>query len=264
MCKVKWTLGLVLVLCVLLLVGCDWFGADTSPTEVPPTAVAGEGAGTPPGAGVTSVVATDAPPEATSTPEPETTSTPEPVATTPPLEPVRIQFAPGATSLTVSGRVEQLGKVRYVLNAEAGEVMDAVLTAPRRGVLLAIAGADGTLLKSHTDGLATWQGALPATQDYFIDVVSVGQATDYELTISIPPPASPVPTVPTTEPEPEAMRIQFASGATSATVSGHVVSYGADLYVLGAMGGQTMDVVLDSPASDVLLEIWGEDGTVLK
>jgi hypothetical protein len=43
-----------------------------------------------------------------------------------------------------------------------------------------------------------------------------------------------------------------------------VASYGADLYVLAAMGGQTMDVVLDSPASDVLLEIWGEDGTVLK
>jgi hypothetical protein len=164
----------------------------------------------------------------------------------------------------VNGRVEQLGKVRYVLAVDGGEIMDVVLTAPRRGVLLGIAGADGTLLQSHTDGQAKWQGMLPTTQDYFLDVVSVGPATDFRLTVSIPPPASPVPTVPTTVPQPEAVRIRFAAGTTSATVSGRVASYGVDLYVLAAMGGQTMDVVLDSPASDVLLEIWGKDGTVLK
>ena len=68
----------------------------------------------------------------------------------------------------------------------------------------------------------------------------------------------------TTTPELQPTRIQFQPGATSATVTGHVVAYGADLYVLRAMAGQTMDVLLTSPAIDVLLEIWGADGTVLK
>ena len=214
MCKVKWTYGLVLLLCLSLLAGCDWFGGDSESGVDTPTAVAGAETGTPPGAVVTSAVATGLPPDATSTPTPtpEVTPTPTPLATSPPPEPIRIQFAPGSTSLTVNGRVEQLGKERYVLAVDGGEIMDVVLTAPRRGVLLGIAGADGTLLQSHTDGQAKWQGMLPTTQDYFLDVVSVGPATDFRLTVSIPPPASPVPTVPTTVPQPEAVRIRFAAG----------------------------------------------------
>jgi hypothetical protein len=59
------------------------------------------------------------------------------------------------------------------------------------------------------------------------------------------------------------VRIQFAPGTTSATVAGHVVAYGADVYVLRALEGQTMSVDLVSPASDVVLEIWAEDGQPL-
>jgi hypothetical protein len=168
----------------------------------------------------------------------------------------RIQFEPGATSATVTGHVRQLGVVRYVLRAVEGQSMDVVITSPRSDVLLNVIGADGTPLKRYVDGRSRWQGILPATQDYYLDAVSIGAATDFTLKVTIPPLVS------TPEPEPE--RISFASGATTATVTDHVVAYGAGLYVLRALGGQTMDVVLSSPAPDVLLEIWGADGTVLK
>jgi hypothetical protein len=167
---------------------------------------------------------------------------------------VRIQFLPGGTSATVTGHVAAYGADLYVLGAMAGQTMEVVLTSPAVDVLLEIWGEDGVPLKRHVDGETSWTGVLPVTQDYFVKVVSFGSEVDYTLAVTIPP----------LTPEPAPVRIQFPPGGTSATVTGHVVAYGADLYVLGAMAGQTMEVVLTSPAVDVLLEIWGEDGVPLK
>jgi hypothetical protein len=134
-----------------------------------------------------------------------------------------------------------------------GQTMDVEVLSPASDLLLEIWGDDGTPLKRAAVGGPSWTGVLPATQDYFIKVISGGSAADYTLTVTIPP----------TGAEPTPVRIQFAAGATSATVTGHVAAYGADLYVLRAMVGQTMSVDLLSPASDVVLEIWGADGTPL-
>jgi hypothetical protein len=60
-------------------------------------------------------------------------------------------------------------------------------------------------------------------------------------------------------------RIRFSPGATSATLSGRVVSGGVNRYVLGAMAGQTMTAHIRSNRGDVLLSIYGaQDGQILK
>lgn len=192
-----------------------------------------------------SVVAT--PESPTSTPEPPT-AMPEPPTSTPTAEPeaTRIQFKPGVTSATVTGRVDQNGVERYVLRALSGQTMEVSITSPHNDVGLSIWGADGTVLERYVEERAYWRGELPSTQDYFIEAVSVGKETSYELTVIIRP------------------RIQFGPGATSATVTGSVERNGVGHYVLRAFAGQMMEVIITSPNSDVLLTIWGADGVPLK
>jgi len=115
-----------------------------------------------------------------------------------------------------------------------------------------IRGADGTLLKRGTQQEQGWQGKLPKTQDYSIQVVARDQAVTYCLRVVV------------------YARIQFARGATSATVSSPVqncVPQGAEVvggYALRAFAGQTMRVTLTSPNHNVYLTIVGANKVPLK
>lgn len=100
----------------------------------------------------------------------------------------RIQFEPGGTSATVTGEIEQNGIRHYVVRALAGQTMDVRVTSPNGDVLLTIWGEDGVPLKRYVDDRADWRGELYATQDYYIEAVVVGGATNYTLTVTIPPP----------------------------------------------------------------------------
>jgi hypothetical protein len=183
------------------------------------------------------------PPTATPEPPTPTSQTPAPSATP---EPARIRFEPGTTSATISEQIEQLGIHRYVLGASAGQLMDILLTSRDDDVLTTIYGADGTVLKSHTDGLSSWRGTLPSTQDYVIEVVSIGEATTYYLSVTIP------------------ARIEFEAETTSMTISSHIAEHGTHDYVVRAFAGQIMEVAISSPNEDVLPTVYGADGTVLK
>jgi LysM repeat protein len=61
----------------------------------------------------------------------------------------------------------------------------------------------------------------------------------------------------------QAKRITFAAGGTSAVMQGSVAPNGVDRYVLRALVGQTLTVTIVSPQTDVIVEVWGADGTVL-
>ena len=79
-------------------------------------------------------------------------------------EPVRIEFAAGGTSATVSGKLASRGIDRYVLRALAGQSMQVDVNSPDGGVVLAIQGADGTILQSRSNGEVSWSGQLPKTK----------------------------------------------------------------------------------------------------
>ncbi len=129
----------------------------------------------------------------------------------------RIQFAPGGTSAIVSSPQQQCASQSaevvggYALRAAAGQTMRVSISSLQHNTFLTITGADGRALKSYDDWNTSWQGVLPATQDYYLQPVSVGADSRFTINVTIDP-----------LPQPAAARIRFAPGAESATVSGHL------------------------------------------
>jgi uncharacterized repeat protein (TIGR01451 family) len=112
------------------------------------------------------------------------TSTPIPSSTS---NTIRISFAPGATSATVSGTALTGSRpVRYVLTASQGQVMTVKLTAPANSINMTIYAPNNSTLKSP-DFALTWSGILPTTGDYRLDVVNalfMGM-TDFPFTLEV-------------------------------------------------------------------------------
>ena len=77
-----------------------------------------------------------------------------------------------------------------------------------------------------------------------------------------PTPVPPTPLPPTPAPLPQASRIQFVVGGTSAVVTGELESGQTLYYVLGASASQTMTAKVWSPNADVYLGIFGADSQV--
>lgn len=167
--------------------------------------------------------------------------------------PVRISFAQGATSARVEGSVEPAVPDLFILKASGGQTMQVSIDSPSPATMLEIWGFDGTLLKSEADSGWLWVGPLPATQDYFLYLYNWSEAATYRLDVAIPAGGLPEPA-----------RISFPAGGTTAVLEGSVPALGQDTYVLRASEGQILDIQVDWSGSQVLLEIWGADGTVLK
>jgi hypothetical protein len=168
---------------------------------------------------------------------------------------VRIRFAPGATSATLTGRIvrKEEGGVEfgteYLIRAFASQTMSVAIKSPNSDVLLTIVGAAGVPLKRYVDGTAEWSGQLYATQDYVITPASVGRTADYTLTASVS-------ALSLSEP----VRILFEPGATAATVTGDLAPGLVARYVMRALRGQKLEVQA-LPASWVSLAAEGQDGS---
>jgi hypothetical protein len=105
--------------------------------------------------------------------------------TLPKTEPERIQFASGATSARLQGQLYPGGIASYVLGGAAGQTMSINLNPGESGVL-SIWGLDGTTLTDASEMASGIGIVLPATQDYFIDVISIAENPfDYTLDVSI-------------------------------------------------------------------------------
>jgi len=105
-------------------------------------------------------------------------------------QPTRIEFEPGATSGSVQGTLSSGGMAQYVLWAMAGQEMQVNLTGVSADeALLIIWGEDGSVLISSHATTQSWQGELPITQDYFIDVraSATAETVAYTLEVVIPP-----------------------------------------------------------------------------
>ncbi len=224
------------------------FTAGTAATPAPTAAVS------------TATPAAPATPLSTVTPAPTTAGNSDP-GTYPPSAATRINFGAGETRAAVDGNLAAGERDYYVLAAQAGQEMAVEITSPHTDVLLAVVGEDGTPYKRYENGGPSWTFTLPATQDYYLEAVSVGAATAYTVHVSVSalgggntgdfPPTN-------------ATRINFDPGATSATVNGSIAANGRDDYVLSAQAGQEMSVAITSPNTDVLLSVVGADGTPYK
>ncbi|MEZ4864903.1 MAG: META domain-containing protein [Caldilineaceae bacterium] len=202
---------------------------------------------------------TPAPTTAESTAEPTTmpteASTPLPTATPAeegglPTDAHRINFAPGASSAEFTSTLAERATDTYVLQAQQGQIMSVAITSPNNDVLLSVIGADGTPLKRYQNGPPTWTSTLPATQDYLIEAVSVGPATDYTLQVWVEPLGN----------NNGAEQVEFAPGETSASRSGALPEGGVKEYVLTASAGQTMHVQTVGYSAPVEFTIHGPGG----
>jgi hypothetical protein len=196
------------------------------------------------------------PPAATPTPEPTATvatmpaptGTPLPAPTGTPLPAPafeRILFAPGATQATIEGYLPVDGRALYVMGVAAGQFVEMNATAGDRGqgLRFSIPGADGVVVKPM--GEAHVRTVVPSTQDYYVELLSDVDATDYRMSVLIP------------------VRIRFEPGATSATVRGSLEEGQMRHYVLRALAGQRMIVEPQATTGEVGLIISGADGQVL-
>jgi len=101
-------------------------------------------------------------------------------------EATRVQFAPGATSETITGSMDGENQVSYVLEAAAGQTMVITITSPNNSVLSHLQGLnDGQVYKHLLDGELGWQGVVPQTQDYLLVLDAVGGATTFTIYVSI-------------------------------------------------------------------------------
>ncbi len=151
----------------------------------------------------------------------------------------RITFAPGATYGSARGSIGPNQTENYVLQAGQGQPLLVTVSSQDNDVTMSITTASGTALLPASQARSSWQGTLPSTQNYYIQIIGGNSEENYALSVSIP------------------SRIEFAAGAVSATVSGQTVNGNITSYVVAAQAGQTMDVVLTPEPNAAALTVWG-------
>jgi hypothetical protein len=96
--------------------------------------------------------------------------------------PFNIVFSPGAISASVDGYLASNQTNFYVLRALKGQTMTDKITSPHGDVFLTVYGiTDGQPLVRSAMGQTSWSGKLPLTQDYMVEAVNTGGATNYTL-----------------------------------------------------------------------------------
>jgi hypothetical protein len=177
--------------------------------------------------------------QSTTVPLPTSTSIPTSVPTSPNLpSATRISFATGSTQSVSSGSLGAAQNSYYVVRASKDQPMIVMLDSPGSGAKLSIFGANGTMLLPASQQLTSWQGILPATQDYYFGITG-SSGSDFLLNVIIP------------------ARIQFASGQNQISLTGQTVGGYGVTYVAYALAGQKMDVTVNTDPNVAALTIWG-------
>ncbi|MGG6241420.1 protein kinase domain-containing protein [Nodosilinea sp. AN01ver1] len=119
------------------------------------------------------------PPVEVPEPEPEPEPNPNPA---PDVTEQRVQIPPGQTSVQVSGQVNENRTRRYVINVQEGQVLALDLPTVSGPVTLDVRFPNGELIPDASRVLS-WQGQLPTSGDYLVDVSSP-RPSNYVLRVS--------------------------------------------------------------------------------
>ena len=164
------------------------------------------------------------------------TVTVPPLTTPPTVAPPpqqRITFGPGQFSVELSGAVFNGGGAQYVLAAAAGQTLIADLNDnPPGNVEITILDPNNSVINfgRAPTSLGT---QLPLSGDYRINLSTTAAGpVNFTIRVTVPP-----------LPRGDATRIEFAAGATSATVGGDLPFGGdQDTWVIRGMAGQALNV----------------------
>jgi len=128
----------------------------------------------------------------------------------------------------------------YLVRALKGQPMIVRVDSPNHDLSLSVYGLQsGQVLLPSSEKGNSWQGILPVTDDYVIQVIGGTTSQNFNLSLTI---ASP---------------IEFDPGAVSATVSGSTRGGFNVSYALYAFAGQTMSINLNAVSGNAVLEVWG-------
>jgi hypothetical protein len=236
---------LCLPLLLLATLGCSLFPTPTPIAWIISTpTVAAQAELTP--VPFTAPTGTPSAPSTTTPPAPTQTLAPPPATPTPEAAVERIRFAPGATQATIEGWVPADQSRRFILGIQGGQLIEisATVGATGPGLRFSVMGVDGVAVKPMGDPFI--RTVVPRTQDYILELASDVGAVDATLSILIP------------------VRVSFAPGSTSAEFSGSLPAHDARHYAIRVLGGQTLMVDTTTSQGQVILIVWGADGTVLQ
>ena len=152
-----------------------------------------------------------------------------------------------ATAGMVQGTVQPGQVLTYTLNVGQAQPLTLIMISPNNDVTLGVLGTRvGTDLTHSARKQKSWQEALPTAGLYTIQVVGGAASDSFSLTIKLP------------------VVVSFASGATSASLSGTTVNGYLFSYSVNCAAGQTMTASLTQPPSTATIDIYGlSSGTLV-
>jgi hypothetical protein len=148
-----------------------------------------------------------------------------------------IVFTPGSTAGVVQGRVQHGQVVTYTLAAGQSQPMILIMDSPNNDVTLGVSEPNGSKLLDPSNKLTHWQGLLPRTELYTIQVIGGATTENYTLTAKV------------------AQQVSLSSGSVilnGTTVNGYVFSYGFNWNA-----NQTLTATLNVPSTTAYLDIFG-------
>lgn len=164
---------------------------------------------------------------------------------------------------TAEGSLKANAIMDYTFRGEQGQQLSATLA--ENGILLTVLGPNQQPIDAGAIRVTHYQGALPFSGDYTIELSSVqGIAeSNYQLNFRLENQGQPLPTTPTTTAAAniDVEQLNFTLGETR-KVSGHVKPQQLKRYLVNAQAGQTLSVTVKGNA--VTLDIRDPNGQLIE
>lgn len=207
----------------------------------------------------------------TATPSPTPTATPTATSTPTSTQPTSYSKSlnlPVGRTITQTGNLRANTTVNYILQGEQGQRLMA--TIPEEGVLMTVLGPDGRPINNRSQRVPRWEGRLPFTGKYTVQLSPVKGLSDSDYTLALTltnprvspsPSPSPSPTAsPTASPTYDSETLKVSPGQ-SVPRSGQTSPQKIKQYVVDLPQGQTMTVKVDG---DVNVNVQYPSGDVAK
>ena len=152
----------------------------------------------------------------------------------------------GTTAGIVQGAIQPGQVITYTLEAGQYQSMILIMNSPNNDVTLGVFEPNGNMLLNPANQWTRWQGLLPQTEQYKIQVIGGAIAENYTLTAKVP------------------HQVNFSTGTSSVSLNGTTVNGYVFSYAISATANQTMTVTLNVPSSTAYIDIFGlASGTIL-
>lgn len=195
-------------------------------------------------------------------PEPTPTPTPTPSVNREPVTYSQFLNLPLGESTNIEGNLKANATVNYRFSGAQGQQLTANIA--QEGVLLTVLGPNQEPLDDGARRVTQYQGTLPFTGEYTIQLSPVQGITesDYQLTLNLEDAVQPSPAPSLVVPTVEAESVSFPEGSTATTVSGRTGKQQIKRYLVNLQELQQLSVKVTKGA--VTLDVRDPDGQLLQ